>query len=163
MQKWRKRAGLTVLLGLLVIASTALAAERLQVVVQKAPVRQAPQVFGKIVFNLGYGTWVTVQQRKSGWLQVQAAGKSGWLHESAVARRAARLVAGTKQADVAASQQELTLAGKGFNQQVEQAYRQKNRQLDYGTIDRMEAFSVDEGELWRFVREGGLGGGGYAH
>jgi len=163
MRKWQNRAGVMVFLGLLLLASTALAAESLQVVVQKAPVRQTPQVFGRIIFNLGYGARVNVQQRKNGWLQVQAAGKSGWLHESAVARRAARLVAGNKKADVAASQQELTLAGKGFNQQVEQAYRQKNNRLDYVTIDRMESTVVDENELLQFVRAGGLGGGDYAN
>jgi len=158
------RAKVAVLcLGLLLIVTTAVAAENWQVVVQKAPVRQSPQVFGKISTTLDYGVRVEVLQRQNGWLQVRTTSGSGWLHESAVARRAAALTAGTRKAEVAASQQELTLAGKGFNQQVEDAYRQKNRRLDYDEIDRMQAMRVDEGQLLQFVRDGGLGEGGHAY
>jgi len=160
-----KRIGAAIFcLGLLLlIATTAIAAESWQVVVQKAPVRQSPQVFGKITTSLVYGTRVEVLQRQNGWLQIRFASGSGWLHESAVARRATTLTAGTRKAEVAASQQELTLAGKGFNQQIEDAYRQKNRRLDYDEIDRMQAMQVDEGQLLRFVRDGGLGEGGHAY
>jgi len=150
-------------IGLLLIATTTIAAESWQVVVQKAPVRQSPQVFGKIATTLDYGTRVEILKRQNGWLQVRFVSGSGWLHESAVARRAATLTAGSRKAEVAASQQELTLAGKGFNQQVEDAYRQKNRRLDYAAIDRMQALQVDEGQLLRFVREGGLGEGSHAY
>lgn len=139
------------------------AADPWRIVVQTSPLRQSPQVFGRIIASLSYGTEVDVLAEQGGWLQVKVAGEQGWLHKTAVARRAMTLSAGTKPVEVAASRSELTLAGKGFNQQVENAYRQKNAQLDYTWVDRMAALTMEEAQLRQFVVEGQLKGGGHAN
>jgi len=141
----------------------AMAADPWRIVVQTSPLRQSPQVFGKIIASLSYGTEVDVLGEQGGWLQVTVAGKSGWLHKTAVTRRPLSLSAGDKPVAVAASKSELSLAGKGFNQQVENAYRDKNAQLDYTWVDRMGKFTSDEAQLRQFVIAGGLKGAGHAN
>lgn len=143
------------------LALPALAADPWRIVVQTASLRQAPQVFGKIIRSLDYGTEVEILAEQAGWLHVETAGATGWLHKSAVARRALTLSAGSKPVGVAASKSELSLAGKGFNQQVENAYRAKNGQLDYAWVDRMALIHIDEEQLRIFVAEGQLNGGGH--
>jgi len=70
------------------------------------------------------------------------------------------LKSGQGQLRSGASEDELTLAGKGFNAQVEKEYRQRNSDLDYRAIDRMEGLTVTSAEVQRFLREGNLGKGG---
>jgi hypothetical protein len=141
----------------------AMGADPWRIVVQTSPLRQSPQVFGKIITPLSYGTEVDVLAEQGGWLQVKVAGELGWVHKTAVARRAMTLSAGKKPLEVAASKSELSLAGKGFNQQVETAYREKNAQLDYAWVDRMALLSMDEEQLRQFVIEGQLRGGDHAN
>jgi len=163
MQQWSRALCRLVLVVMLLPALPALAADPWQVAVQKAAVRQTPQVFGKIVSNLSYGTTVEVLAEQKGWLKVRIVGGTGWLHQSAVAHKVTPLQAGSKKATVSASQQELTLAGKGFNSQVENAYRQKNRAIDFSWIDRMEKMTVDDAQLQKFLQSGGLAGGAHAN
>jgi uncharacterized protein YgiM (DUF1202 family) len=163
MQQWIKGAYLTFCTVVLILAIPAMAAQSWQVAVQKAAVRQTPQVFGKIATTVNYGTTVEVQTEQKGWYKVRVGGTSGWLHSSALARTVAPLRAGTQNANVAASQEELTLAGKGFNSQVEDAYRQKNRNLDFAWIDRMEKMTVDDTQLQQFLLRGDLDGGAHAN
>jgi len=160
-----KKSWLFLLVVLLVqgLLLPAMAADPWRIVVQTSPLRQSPQVFGKIISTLGYGTPVDILAEQAGWLQVKVSGERGWVHRTAVARRAMTLNAGKKPVDVAASKSELSLAGKGFNQQVEKAYREKNAQLDYAWVDRMALLTVDEEQLRQFVVEGQLSGGGNAN
>jgi len=161
----RKKSRLFLLIVLLLqlLLLSALAADPWRIVVQSSPLRQSPQVFGKIIAPISYGTEVDVLGERAGWLQVKVAGKSGWLHKTAVTRRPLSLSAGDKPVAVAASKSELSLAGKGFNQQVENAYRDKNAQLDYAWVDRMAQFISDEDQLRQFVIAGGLKGAGHAN
>ena len=57
---------------------------------------------------------------------------------------------------LAASTDEVALAGKGFSQEVETAYKKQNRSLDYAWVDRMATFKVTDAEALRFLQEGGL-------
>ena len=66
------------------------------------------------------------------------------------------LKAGTKDAAVTASSNEIALAGKGFNRQVEADYRKKNKNIRFTWIDRMEKFVVSNDEMNAFVKQGEL-------
>lgn len=84
------------------------------------------------------------------------------MHTSLLTARTTALAAGKGNVDSVASSEDLTLAGKGFNAQVEAAYRQSNRALDYATIDRMERLTVSQPQMSRFLADGGVlpeGGG----
>ena len=57
---------------------------------------------------------------------------------------------------LAASSDEVALAGKGFSQEVETEYKKQNRSLDYAWVDRMLTFKVSDADALRFLQEGGL-------
>ena len=54
------------------------------------------------------------------------------------------------------SSDELALAGKGFSKQVENEFKEKNPNVNYAWIDRMEKFVVSETQIKRFLKEGKL-------
>ena len=57
---------------------------------------------------------------------------------------------------LAASSDEVALAGKGFSQEIETEYKKQNRSLDYAWVDRMLTFKVSDADALRFLQEGGL-------
>ena len=59
--------------------------------------------------------------------------------------------------DAAATTDEIALAGKGFNQQVEDEYK-SSRKIDFTPVDRMEQRRESRDALLGFVKQGGLGG-----
>jgi len=132
------------------------AGKTLQVGVKEGPLRAAPAPFGKVLKLLHYGDAVEVLEERKGWSRVRAGSNLGWMHATLLAVRGTQLVTGRGRVEAAASQDELTLAGKGFNSQVEAEYRRQNLTLDYATIDRMETLAVRSAEVEHFVTEGGL-------
>ena len=141
-------------------AGLALGQDRLSVQVREAELRSSPSYLSGIVTTLAYGDRVTVRESRSGWYRVDAGGNSGWLHESALTEKEIVLQAGDEDVDTGASDTEVALAGRGFNEEVESRYAQEQN-LDYSEIDELEA-SYDYGseELASFLREGGLDLGG---
>ncbi len=136
------------------------AGKRMSVQVRTAPLRATPSFLGKIGATLAYGDRVEVVETRADWMQVRLEdGRSGWLHASALSDKKIALKAGAEDVDAAASGKEVALAGKGFNKQVEEAYREKNAQLDFGRVDRMEKMNTTPQEREAFLKEGGLMGG----
>ncbi len=147
--------------ALLLCLTLPAAAETLSVAVKAGSLRSTPQVFGPIMATLRYADRVEVLERKGAWVRVRAGGSgSGWIHASALSSKKLTLQAGQTTLRSGASEDELTLAGKGFNAQVEKEFRQRNSALDFSAIDRMEKLTVAPAEMQRFLREGHLGKGG---
>jgi len=111
--------------------------------------------------TLQYGAAVTVLQINGKWAEVrQTAGSqvSGW---TAVANLSAkRIVQGSGGGASAggATAGEVALAGKGFNQEIENSYKAGGR-LNYADVDRTEAQKVSKQELYDFIVEGRLSKG----
>lgn len=145
---------------LLLLLAGGAAAATLSVAVKQSPLRATANPFGRTLTTLRYGTQVDVLERQGAWVRVKSVAGSGWLHGTALSEKRLALQAGQKSVQGGASAEELTLAGKGFNAQVEGEYRQRNRELDYRWIERMEGIVVAPEELQRFQREGRLGTGG---
>lgn len=140
----------------LLLAGAATAAS-LSVAVRDGALRETPSPFGRVLTTLSYGERVETLSRQGAWTRVRsAAGKSGWMHGSALTERKLVLQAGKGQPRAAASEQELTLAGKGFSTQVEAEYRRQNTGLNYAAVDRMEQIDVGSGEMLRFLSDGRL-------
>jgi len=98
---------------------------------------------------------VTVLQARGDWRQVQAAGgPTGWLHQSALTKKVISMKAGAQDVATAASGDELALAGKGFNSDVEADFKNKNKDIDFTWIDRMEKIKVSMDEITRFLNDG---------
>ena len=130
----------------------------MSVQVKQGQVRATPSFLGKVVVTLAYGDRVETLEEKDGWIRIVPPGKKaqGWMHSSALSQKRIVLKAGTKEADVAASTGELALAGKGFNADVEAAFKAGNRDIDFTWIDRMQNMNVPPGKILAFVQEGKL-------
>jgi uncharacterized protein YgiM (DUF1202 family) len=133
-----------------------LGGKMMRVQVKNGQVRATPSFLGKIVANLHYGDQVTTLNSSGDWTEVSVGGVRGWMHKSALTTGNISLQAGGKDAPLAASNDELALAGKGFNEQVEASFKAKNPNLDYTSINRMEAVTTSAEERQRFLSEGGL-------
>lgn len=81
---------------------------------------------------------------------------TGWIHNSALSEKEIVLRPGDTDVQKAASQREITLAGKGFNPEVEKEYRKLNPNLDFKWVDRMEKIVVSDEEMMKFIKEGQL-------
>lgn len=133
----------------------AAAAEQMSVQVQNAQLRADASFLGKLTASVPYGTRVTILQARGDWRQVQEpAGKTGWLHQSALTKKTISMKAGGQDVAAAASGDELALAGKGFNSDVEADFKNKNKDIDFTWIDRMGKFKVTMDEITRFLNEG---------
>ena len=149
----------------LVFAAAALhAAETAYVQVRETQIRENPSFVGRILAVAPYGQQLRVERKSGAWSLVSpAAGRAGgWVHSSALSAKKIALSAGSPGASGGASSQEVALAGKGINAQVEAQYRADNAALDYATIDRMEALRFSPEELALFMTQAGLApaGGG---
>ena len=78
------------------------------------------------------------------------------MHSSALSQKKIVLKPGAADLEQAASSDEITLAGKGFNQQVENDFKTKNPQVDFMWINRMEKITVTQKQIQTFIKEGQL-------
>lgn len=141
---------------LILSASAAFAGKFLYVGVKTGQLRATPMPFGRIVATPHYGDKVEELAVDGAWLRVRYGKTEGWMHNTLLSAKVAKLAAGQETVSGNASSEDLTLAGKGFNAQVESAYRKKNGSLDYATIDRMEKQTVTPKQMSSFLAEGGL-------
>lgn len=147
--------------ALLLSAGLLMAATSLKVRVKSTKLRRSPKFYASSMATLRFGESLEKLSEQDGWIHAQtSAGATGWIHSSAVTTPKFTVTA-QRTAQEETSADEVALAGKGFNEQVEQEYR-KSTELDYTWVDRMDQMVVTEAEMERFFREGKLGeyGGG---
>lgn len=148
-----------VLAVLLAVCAGAALAAPMSVQVRNCKVRATPSQLGKVVGTVDYGAMVQAGLPQNGWCQVTlAGGQTGWVHESALSKKAVAMRAGTGDVATGASSDEVALAGKGFNEQVE-AKMKADGKLDYTWVDRMAKFQVAEDQIALFRTQGKLLGG----
>lgn len=135
-------------------------AETMSVQVRKSQLRNQPSFLGKILTELVYGDRVTVDEKKESWLRVSPAkgGKKGWMHISSLTTKEIVLKPNSKDVEKAASSDEIALAGKGFNKQVEEKFKQDNKNIDFSEIDKMEKIVISQLEKQTFLQDGDLEG-----
>ena len=103
--------------------------------------------------NLNYGDRVTVLQISGKYAEVRSAANSSLSGWTAVSNLSAKqIVSGNTST---ASAKEVALAGKGFNQEVENSYKTSGN-VNYADVDRTESVSVSEADLKKFLEEGRL-------
>jgi len=153
----------TFLIILMLVCLTSLAAfavsqKLMSVQVRKGQVRSAPSFLSKVVGKLSYGDRVDVREEKGTWAKVGLPGKStkGWMHASALTKKKIVLNPGDADVEEAASNNEIALAGKGFNNEVEKDFKAKNKNLNYAKVDKMEKIVVSQDKIQRFLKTGGL-------
>lgn len=128
----------------------------MSVQVREAPVRAAPSFVSPVTATLAYADRVEVLETRGAWSKIARGAGSGWVHASALSAKRVVLAAGREQARAAASDDELALAGKGFNADVEAAFKARNKTVEFAWIDRMEAMRVAPSALQAFLKAGAL-------
>lgn len=129
----------------------------MSITVKKAQIRTSPSFLGKIVYILEYADRVEVFDERAGWFFIGIASSNdrGWVHSSALSKKKIVLKAGSENVGSNASNNEVALAGKGFNKQVEAQYRSQN-DMDYTWIDKMEEYTFNPEEVIKFLTDEGI-------
>jgi hypothetical protein len=126
----------------------------LYVAAKTVKVKSSTGFFAGTRGTLNYGAQVRVLRIKGNWSEIQSlAGNSltGWVNTSNLTGK--RIVpAGT---GTSASANEVALAGKGFNEEVEKAYKAEAK-INYAGVNAVEAITVSERDLYNFLLEGHL-------
>jgi len=148
-----------VLLVVLGVSMSVNAEETMSVQVKESEVRATPSFLGKIVAKVVYGDRVTVTGKSGSWTKVSLKGGTpqGWMHASALTTKRIVLKAGQTNVKSGTSQDELALAGKGFNDQVEASFMKQNQKLDYTWVNLMETFKVKSELMNAFLVQGEVG------
>ena len=132
-------------------------AEKKSVQVRESHLRNNPSFLGKIVATVHYGDRLSVVEEKSPWVKASINGKQGWLHDSALTTKIIELNPNAKSVSRAADSDEIALAGKGFNKQVEDKFRQTNTHANFAMVDKMETeMSISQKEIEAFLKQGNL-------
>jgi SH3-like domain-containing protein len=138
------------------LCAQSLVGKTMYVTAKTIEVKSSTAFFADTLGTLSYGAPVSILQEYGKWLQIKSSEPpeiSGWV--SAASLTSKRIISGSS---TSASANEIALAGKGFNQEVENAYRQSGT-LNYDAVDAMEAMSIPNRQLFSFLQEGRLARG----
>jgi uncharacterized protein YgiM (DUF1202 family) len=156
-----KRFIIVVIFSLALISTAAaqsMTGKTMYVTAKTVDLKSSTAFFSDVKGTLEYGDQVTVLQEYGRWAEVRAVEKqnlSGWVATANLTSK--RLLSGGS-GTTSASANELALAGKGFNQEVENSYK-ANGNLNYDAIDAIEKEEVPNRELYNFLLEGHLARG----
>lgn len=142
---------ITVLAVVLSLLGAAAYASTITVLVQRTALRKRPQSYAPSVGTARLGQKFEASGLEAGFYKTP----SGYIHASAVTKKKVKL-GSADSVGGSASAEEVTLAGKGFNAQVEKSYGDKNSSANFAAVNAMERRSVGEAELFAFLRAGGL-------
>ncbi len=140
------------------------AAPAMNVQINEAAVRLSPSFLGELAATLNYGDGVGVLEEQEDWRRVEteAQAVTGWIHASALTKKAINLEAGETDENVDANREDLALGGRGvFTQEVEDHFREEHDELEaaYKLLDQLvsdPARRASREEMIRFLREGEL-------
>jgi uncharacterized protein YgiM (DUF1202 family) len=150
-----KRVAILACMALMLASAAAAqirAGQTVYVTARSLPIKSGTGFFARTLGTLGYGNPVTVIRVNGKWAEVRSASPqiTGWAVQTNLSTKRITVSGGSS-----ASSKEVAMAGKGFNEEVENAYRETHA-VDYRAVDAMEANTVDDEELLVFIREGRL-------
>ena len=155
--KLRAKSWLSIALVALSVSTFADGPVAMSVQVKSGQLRETPSFLGKLLGSLNYGDRLQVLEQKGDWSRVTAAGgQTGWVHSSALTKKKITMKAGDADAQTAASGDELALAGKGFNSDVEADFKAKNKNIDFTWVDKMEKMKVAPEAMQQLLKQGGI-------
>lgn len=126
----------------------------MMVQVASTQIRSSPSAVAPILATISYRQRLFVFGTMEGWTKVRVPGSSryGYVFASALtAKPIPAVVTGTAASGVSPS--EISLAGKGFDQRMEEEYKTSSK-LDFFWVETMEKYSYSPEDCLRF-----LGGG----
>ncbi len=149
---------MTILMVLAVLATDPIIAPGDQVTVKvlSQHLFPSPAFYSQPVAELALGQVLTVLESGTQWFRVSASSSlTGWVHSSAITPASAGS-GSVGSGSGAVSQDEVTLAGRGFNSEIEAAYSSDNPGLDFDKVDAIEGFEVSTQLLEAFLAAGSL-------
>lgn len=145
-----------ILLFLFTTLSCPAFADPARIITRENALRENCRFFAPIKKKVLLHDIVDIVSREGDWLKVKFKGIAGCIHKSAVDEKNIDIsgVSGAK--SHGASGSEVALAGKGFNPQVEKSYREKHPDLDFRSVDGIEASRPGDETIRKFISSGGL-------
>ncbi len=142
--------------GFFIIAAVSAHAETATVITKENAIRESCRFFSPVKAAVHYNDALEVISREGDWFHVEFRGVQGCIHKSAIQKKSISLsnIVGSKKRST--SEEEVALAGKGFNPQVEAAYKSKNQSLNFGAVDSIESYKIPENKLRAFILNGKL-------
>jgi hypothetical protein len=130
--------------------------KEMSIQVDRAQLRSTPAYFGSVVASVNYADRLKIIDSKGAWVKAATArnNATGWIHISALTSTKLAPKSGGKIAPTSVSAGELSAAEKGFTEQIEQDYRQKNKKIDFTWVDKMEKISISPKQSFIFLKEG---------
>lgn len=160
---------------LLALAAGAVQASPVWVAVKQSTIRKDPSFLSPVLAKVSYQEELESLREQAEWWQVRSGRTAGWIHHSALSKSlklnagqsaggslgdALSFLGGSRPASSNAGRgarpDDITLAGKGFNKDVEDQYRGSGGNLNYEAVDLMESRSIDAFSPDSFAAEGGL-------
>ncbi|MCF7929702.1 MAG: SH3 domain-containing protein [Spirochaetales bacterium] len=144
--------------GFLVLPALGLEAiegETVSISVRSAQLRKEPSHLAPVRASLAYTDQVEVLEVQGDFYRVSSQAGKGWLHKSAISEEKIVLLGDGEDVERAARDDEVALAGRGFNEQVEEQYKSEEG-LEFDGVDRMESREPEEDTLREFIQAGNL-------
>ncbi len=154
-----KKKFLIVLMAFITIAAFAASfkkGSKAYVSVKSAQLKTGTEASAKNAGKLSYGDCVVILESGEKYSRVSLDGNgsvSGWVSNGSLTKK--KIIA-SGNSSVRASTDELALAGKGFTEEAENAYKASNPRLDFSLVDKIETITVSQNELEDFKEEGNL-------
>ena len=157
-----KSLALIILLFLSILASASAGAETARVVTKENALRENCRFFSPVKITVHYDDAVDLLSPSGDWFRARFKGTEGCIHKSAVLKKNVSLSGVTaekndpKEEKHSATGSEVSLAGKGFTQEVEDELRSENPEMKFDLVDNIEKYTVTESDLFEFIKKGGL-------
>jgi hypothetical protein len=147
---------LMILCPFLVSIASEAAAKEMTIQVNQTQLRSMPAYYGSVVATVNYADRLNIIETKGSWVKASNPrnNATGWVHISALTSKILAPKSGGGSAPTSVSSGELSAAEKGFTEQIEKNYRQKNRNIDFTWVDRMEKIKISPQQSATFLREG---------
>jgi len=147
-------AGALLALSAGVVQSSPPAGTTLSIRSLNAKLMAKPQFLGPSVASLRRGHRVTMVKAQGSWYLVSFRGRQGWVHRNRVTKKVIKLKSGDT--GTGTSRGEAELAGRGFSPKTEETFKEKNPNLDFNAIDKIQSYDVDPNSTEQFYVNGGL-------
>jgi len=130
-------------------------AETAKVITKTNAIREECRFFSPVKAAVQYNDVLEIISQEGDWFKVTYKGIEGCIHKSAIEKKTVDLL-GIIGTGGTTSKDEVALAGKGFNPQVEKSYRQKHPGMRFSLVDIIEGYQVPEKKVMEFINDGAL-------
>lgn len=126
------------------------------IAVKIAEIKKSESNYSEVIGAAAYGRKFIVLESNEKRTQVQLADdktRIGWVSTGSLTKKK---VFNTNDKMASTTLDEISISGKGFSEEAENAYKTSNKNLNYEEVDKIEKIEVFEEALLSFVKEGNL-------